>query len=173
MFPQLATVLLGAGLVLGAAGCGRSDVNLKRDLEIRDISTGWLDGGIVQGPKNKLQPSATFRLKNRGSEPLSFVQITAVFLRVTDPTRSTTETWGDSTIFAIHKNSLQPGQETGPFTVYSEEGYTGEEPRAKMLTNSNFRDVRVRLFGKHRAADPVPLGEYLVTRKLAGTVPKS
>ena len=173
MMRHITALLLSGILIPAATGCGPGNVDLKRDIEIIDVTTGWLDGGIVQGEKNKLQPSASFRIRNRGSRPLTFVQITGVFHRVVDPARSATDTWGDSTIFAIHSDPLQPGQTTGVLRLYSEEGYTGEEPRARMLANSNFRDVQVKLYGKHGASDPVQLGEYPVARKLVGAVPKT
>ena len=35
-------------------------------LEVTDVSTGWYDAGVVDG-KNKLVPSLTFRLRNKGA----------------------------------------------------------------------------------------------------------
>ena len=69
------------GILVLAAGCRSRDV--EKDLSITDIHTGWYDVGVVDG-QNKLVPSITLRLQNVSSEPISRVQINAVFRRVGD-----------------------------------------------------------------------------------------
>ena len=78
MIPRLAVCLVCAVLV---AGCQSREV--EKDLAIIDVRTGWYDVGIVEG-LNKIVPSITFKLKNVSSEPISRVQINAVFRQLGD-----------------------------------------------------------------------------------------
>jgi len=57
------------------------------------------------------------------------------------------------------KNKLVP-------TVTSQLGYTGTEPRADMMKNSQFVDAKVQLFAKYSSAQWVKIGEYPVARTL-------
>ena len=75
-----APLLLFALLV--CAGCG-PPVDLTTGLQIKDVTTGWFDAGIVNG-QNKLVPSITFTVKNVSDRKLATLQVNAVFRRVTE-----------------------------------------------------------------------------------------
>ena len=67
--PGLSLVVL---LVLCSAGCGAS-TDAVASLEPIDVVTGWFDDGIIEGGKNKLVPSVSLKLRNKGSAPLRSV----------------------------------------------------------------------------------------------------
>jgi hypothetical protein len=152
-------VLLGIPL---ASGCGGRDVNLTEALQVTEVTTGWFDAGIVEGHKNKLVPTISFKLKNNDQEEIASVQLFAKFSRVGE-----TEEWGTPPyIRAVGPDGLPPGGATEPIVLRSNLGYTGEQPRAAMLRNMSFVDARVELYAKHRANNWVKLGEYQVERQL-------
>lgn len=148
--PLLAAVVL--------SGCRAREV--EKDLRITDVETGWYDAGIVDG-QNKLVPSVTFRIQNVSQEPIEDVQINAIFRRVNEQ-----EAWGDRLVRGIGDEGLGPGETGQPLVVRSERGYTGLEPRAQMLKNSQFVDAKVELFGKHGSRTWVKMGEFPIDREL-------
>lgn len=144
-----------------AGACAGKPVDLKKDLEVTDVVTGWFDAGVVGG-KNKLVPSISFRLKNVSSEPIASVQVMLTFRQVTDKDIE----WGSAYAKGIGPEGLPPGATTPSIVLRSERGYTSEAPRAQMLQHSQFVDTNVLLFGKHGSQTWVKLGEYFVKRIL-------
>ena len=49
--------------VLALSSCSKP-VDLPKALEVTDVTTGYFDAGIVEGNKNKIVPTISFRLKN-------------------------------------------------------------------------------------------------------------
>ena len=145
--------------VLASAGCGPL-VDLTKGLQVVDVTTGWHDDGIVDG-KNKLVPTVTFRLKNVSDQPLSVLQVNAVFRRVNDPTE-----WGAVFLAVPQSGPLQPGATTPALTIKSRLGYTGEDPRSDMLKNSLFVDAKVEIFAKYASAQWARIAEYPIERQL-------
>jgi hypothetical protein len=153
---RLALTLL---LVLIGAGCSRS-VEVEKVLKVTDVHTGWYDAGIVDG-KNKLVPSISLRLQNISQDEVDSVQINAIFRRVGEQTA-----WGEHFVRGIGPEGLGAGQ-TGPTIVLrSTLGYTGVEPRLRLLQNSQFVDARVDIFGKHGPRTWAKLAEYQIDRQL-------
>jgi hypothetical protein len=151
-----ALVLLSAFVL---TGCGPS-VDLTQALEITDVSSGWLDAGIVGG-QNKLVPSISFRLKNVSTETLPSLQVNAVFRRANEP-----EDWGSAFLRITGSEGLEAGATTELIRAKSQLGYTGSEPRAVMLENSHFVDARVDLFAKYASVQWVRIGEHTIDRRL-------
>ena len=149
-------------LVLAAlltAGCGRT-VEIEKTLSIIDPHTGWYDAGLVNG-QNKLVPSVSFKLKNSDSMPVTGVQVNAVFRRVGE-----VEVWGEHFANAVGADGLS-GNATSPLIVLrSNLGYTGTQPRAELLRNSQFVDARVEIFGKQGRRNWVKLGAFNIERQL-------
>lgn len=140
------------------------NIDLPRDVVMTDITTGWFDAGIVKTPEgdmNKLVPSISFALTNKGSVRVVSVQINAVFKRVGED-----DEWGSAWVKGIGTDGLTPGASTEPMVLRCELGYTGLQPRAQMLENKDFRDARVFVYGKYGSATWVKLGEYQVQRQL-------
>ena len=134
---------------------------VERDLKIVDVHTGWYDAGIVEGQKNKLVPSISLKLQNVSSSEISRVQVTAIFRR-----KGEQEAWGEHFVRAIGSDGLAPGKTGGNLVLRSTLGYTGTDPRLKMLQNREFVDARVEVFGKHGSRTWAKMGEYDIDRQL-------
>ena len=145
------------GLVV-LAGCSSREV--EKDLTITEVRTGWYDVGIVDG-MNKLVPSITLKLKNVSSEPISRVQINAVFRQVGDE-----KAWSSPWARGIGPDGLAPGQTGELLVLRGDRGYTGTESRLQMLQNSQFVDAHVQIFGKHGSRTWAKMGEYKIDRQL-------
>jgi hypothetical protein len=147
-------------LLLAATACGPT-VDLKKGLEVQDISTGWFDAGIVDG-KNKLVPSIAFTLKNVSDQTLPSLQVNALFRRVTEK-----QEWGSGFMSVTGSRGLAPGATTTPLTIKSQLGYTGtDQSRQEMLHNSQFIDAKVELFAKYGSTQWTHIGDYPVARVL-------
>jgi hypothetical protein len=148
------------GLAVAVSGC-RSSVDPVAVLEPVDVVTGWFDAGIVEDGKNKLVPSITLTLRNKGTSPIGSVQINAIFRRVGEA-----EAWGEHFTWAVQREDLAPGQATRTLVLRSQLGYTGEQARLQMLQNSQFVDAKVELFLKHGPRVWARLAEYPIQRQL-------
>ena len=147
-------------VVVSSVACGPT-VDLANGLQVRIISSGWYDLGIVNG-QNKLVPTVTFTLKNVSDQKLVTLQINALFRRVSENTE-----WGSGFLTVVGSDGLAPGATTAPVTVKSQLGYTGSgESRQEMLQNTHFVDGKVELFGKYGSTQWVRLGTYPITRQL-------
>ena len=153
-----------SGLLLAAlivSSCGGKPADLAKALQVTEVTTGWYDVGVVEGNKNKLVPTVSFRLKNQHDARVSSVQINAVFRRVGEQ-----DEWGSAFVRGIGSDGLKPGQASTPIVLRSQLGYTGEQPRGDILQHSQFRDATVQLFAKQGSADWVKIGEFQVARQL-------
>ena len=153
-----------AGLLLLAclacASCGPT-VDVSKGLEVRQVSTGWFDAGIVNG-QNKLVPSISFTLTNVSTQKLAVLQVNALFRRVTEK-----EEWGSGYLPVVGTEGLAPSMTTSTVTIRSQNGYTGaDQTREDMLHNSHFVDAEVELFAKYGSTQWKRIGEYPVTRRL-------
>ena len=155
-----AAVLLILSSAVSLAGCG-TRIDVKQALQVTDVVTGWYDAGIVEGRKNKLVPSITFKVKNVSTETVSLVQFNAVFRVVGD-----IQELGSKLVRGVDSNGLPAGQSVGPYTLQSDLGYTSEQPRAEMLQHALFKDAQVEVFAKHGSDQWVKLGLFPVTRQL-------
>ena len=155
---MLTRLIVCLGILFVMAGCRSREV--EKDLTITDIHTGWYDAGVVNG-QNKLVPSITLRLQNVSSEPISRVQINAVFRRVGEP-----EEWDAHFVRGIGPDGLAPGAKGEELVLRSERGYTGQQSRLQMLQNKEFVDARVEIFGKHGSRNCVKIGDYTIDRQL-------
>lgn len=157
---RIAIVLALAVASAAAAGC-RKSIDPVAVLEPVDVVTGWFDAGIVEGGKNKLVPSVSLKLRNKGTDPVRSVQINAIFRRVGE-----VEMWGEHFGWAVQRNELAPGEVTGELVMQSALGYTGDQPRLQMLQNSQFVDAKVELFLKQGSQVWAKLAEYPIQRQL-------
>ena len=141
-----------------AASC--TSTGSVEQLEFRDISTGYVDEGIVDG-QNKLVPSITFKLHNKSGEPVSSVQFNVQFLRKGDDGPK-----DEILTRVIDASGLASQQATAPIHVRSKVGYTGQQARGAMLQHPGFVDMRARVFGKAGSAQWTQIGEFPIDRKL-------
>lgn len=143
-----------------ASGCGTA-VDVKKDLQVTDVVTGWYDAGLVEANKNKLVPRVSFRVKNVSAATVSSVQINAVFRVVGD-----VQELGSMFVRGIGPEGLAAGQSTETFSLQSALGYTGEQPRLQMLQHEQFQDAQVEIFAKPGSSQWVKLAEYKIDRQL-------
>jgi hypothetical protein len=143
-----------------SASCGPPKVDLTKGLQVVDVSTGWLDAGVVDS-KNKLVPSVTFRFKNVSDQPLNALQANIVFRRVISD-----EDWGTAFLRITGAEALAPGETSESHTVNSKLGYTGTESRQAMLENSQFVDAKVEIFAKYGPIQWQRIAEHAISRKL-------
>jgi hypothetical protein len=146
-------------VALVVAGCESRDV--KTDLKIVGVHTGWYDAGITQAGLNKIVPSISLDLQNVSGRDIASVQLNAVFKR-----EGENEAWGEHFVRAIDANGLKVGASTKPIVLRSTLGYTGEESRLELLQHSQFVDARVQVFGKHGSRNWALMGEYPIDRQL-------
>ena len=148
-------------LTVFSASCG-SSVDAVASLEPVDVVTGWFDDGIIEGGKNKLVPSVSLKLRNKGTEPINSIQINAIFKRVNEK-----EMWGEYFGWAIPRaQPLQPTVATAPLVMRSTLGYTGVQPRMQMLQNKEFVDAKVEIFLKQGSKVWAKLAEFPIDRQL-------
>jgi hypothetical protein len=152
------TLLLLPVLLATLAGC--SKVNPVNVLEPIDVTTGWFDAGIEAG-KNKLVPTLSLKLRNKAAEPITGVQIMAVFKRVGEQ-----EMWGEHYGWAVRRDDLAPGASTAAIVMRSQLGYTGEQPRIQILQHKDFIDAKVEVFLKKGSQVWAKLGEFPIERQL-------
>lgn len=150
-----ATMCVAALLAVAAAGCSKP-VDLKQSVRLTDVSSGWFDAGVTNG-QNKLVPSITFRIARNPGTDLSALALNVAF-RFTGDEDSSEDVYVQRVDFA--------GDSTAPITVRSNFGFTGEQPRAEMLTHSQFRDMEARVFAKQNSSQWIALGDIKVVRQL-------
>ena len=158
---RIPAALLVLALVGGSAAACRSDVDPIAAMEPIDVVTGWFDAGILPDGKNKLVPSITLKLRNKIEEPVTSIQINAIFRRVGEQ-----EMWGEHYAWAVQRDALAPGAATSDIVLRSALGYTGEQPRMQILQHSGFVDAKVELFLKKGARTWAKLAEYPIQRQL-------
>lgn len=158
--PSLLLVAFVCLAALAAAGCSAPAVDIARDIAVGDITTGWFDAGIVDG-KNKLVPSASFTVTNRGTARLSGLQVYCVFRFPNDQ-----EELGSSFVVLRGDDALDAGATSKPITVRATWGFTGEQPRAQMLMNQYFQDAKVEIYAKFGAGAFTKLEDVPVKRQL-------
>ncbi len=158
---RTAKALLIAVSLMSAGGCsGSAQGPINKLVEPVDVKTGWFDAGVEDG-KNKLVPAITLTLKNVSGEQVANVQLNAVIRRVGE-----TDEWGGDFRKVIGTDGIPPGGSTKPIVLRSNLGYTGTDPRAQMLKNSQFVDAQVQVFAKHGGNQWTKLGEWQIARDL-------
>jgi hypothetical protein len=149
-----------AVLLLAAAACG-PPVDLTKNLQVVDVSTGWFDLGIVNG-QTKLVPVVMFKLKNQSTQSLPVLQMNVLFHRVGNPAE-----WGAGFLPVTGSSGLAAGATTEALNVKSNLGYTGsDQTRQEMMQSKVFVDATVQLFAKYGSTQWAKVGEYPVTRRL-------
>jgi hypothetical protein len=144
-------------VLVSSASCGQR-VDLSA-LAVTDTFTGWYDNGIKDG-KNHLVPSLSFRLKNNGETPATYVQLTVSFWM-----KGADGNYDEREVSGIGATAVPPGGTSEPILVRATLGYTLEGPRAELFSHSQFRDVTARVVAK-RDGRPVRIGEVEIDRRV-------
>jgi hypothetical protein len=149
-----------AALLLGSTACS-PPVDLAKNVEIVDASTGWADAGLTEDGQNKLVPFVRFKLKNNSDRALPVLQVNAMFLKLGDD-----KEWGSRFQAVTGSEGLSSGETSKEITLRSDHGLTGTDPRADMMKSSHFVEARVRLTAKYGSVQWVRMAEYPVTHAL-------
>jgi hypothetical protein len=137
-------------------------VDVAKAVQVNVVTSGWLAAGTVDG-KNKIVPAVAVTLKNASSEPLTALQVNAVFRLVS----SNDEIASDFRPVA-GSAGLPPGGSTDTLFLKAQRGYTGADPVEDLLTNSRFVDAKVEVFVKAGPGRWTRLGEYPIAREFTG-----
>lgn len=151
---RLAAATLAAAVV---TGCGPS--GSVQQLVFTDIVSGYHDEGVVNG-ENKIVPQISFRLQNNGAEPLGAVQLNVHFMA------DGADGNMDEVLVRAGGDGIAAQQSSEPLTVRSKVGYTSQQSRADMLQNSQFRDIKVKVFAKSGSSQWSQIGDFTVERTL-------
>jgi hypothetical protein len=157
---SLALLLSLAGF---SGGCGPT-LDVTKGVQVDAVSTGWVNAGVVDG-KHKVVPAVSFTLKNVSDRKLPALQVNAVFRRVNEPGE-----WDAGFRPIAGSEGFAPGA-TRPLRISAQLGYTGLEPAAQLLQNSQFVDATVDVFARYGSNQWARLGEYPVERQLLGAQP--
>jgi len=150
--------ILVAAILFASARCGPS-VDLATAVAVTDVFSGYYDFGVVKG-QNKLVLSLSFKLKNQASVPLTQVQLIVSFWpKGADGDLDSKEVTG------IGGTAVAPGATSDPVLVRSAVGFTLDQPRNELFTNSRFNDFIVKVFAK-RDGKIVRLGEFTVEHRI-------
>jgi hypothetical protein len=157
------SLIVLAPLAILTASCA-SSANVQQAVEVTDTVGGWYDAGIVDG-KNKIVPTLSFRLRKKEDADITSVSINVAFRHPAAAGATTEEEWDD--VF-VQNVQFTEGVRTAPITVRAEKGYTGDPPQSRLdlLKNSQFRDVRARVFAKSSGGQWVELTAVDVPRQL-------
>ena len=152
--------LLTCVLALTASACGGPTIDLKTALQVQDVSTGWLDQGVVNG-QNKMVPTVTFKFKNASNQNISTLQGNIIFRRVGE-----NDELGSGFVRVTGTEGLAPSASSQTLNVSAQHGYTSTESRQQMLQNTLFVDAHVQVFAKYGSTQWTLIGEYPIERRV-------
>src|SRR5262245_30767581 len=150
MARRLAVLGVAALTLIAAVACGKYP-DLKNNLKIVNVLSGYHDAGITPDHKNKLVPSITFQLKNEGTEALNYIDLAVDYWQVGDDGPLDSK-------YVPAGLSIPPGQTSESITIRAEHGYMSEAARLSFFTNSVFKGFTAKVFAKFRGRT-TPLGE--------------
>lgn len=135
--------------------------DIKEGVEIIDVNSFWTAKSSSVGEVTMV-PAVSFKIRNKRSTPLEYVQVNGVFHFVSE-----TQNLGDAFTYPIQGKPLRPGETTDPVLLKSNFGYRASSKTA-FLDNPGFKQVEVKLFAQSRASGPVLVGTYLISKRLTG-----
>ena len=152
--------------VLPACKTMSSD-ELKGSIEVVDYTSSWVDKYYQPWPQRLiLVPQISFRVKNIGAKPLTYVNFNAVYQFKGDP-----ENFGDAFMAAIRGKAIPPGGTSDVIVLKSNLGVEGKN-LAGIRGNPEWKQAFVRLFAISKGSTPVLLGVYDVSRDIAFKEPE-
>jgi hypothetical protein len=147
--------------IAAMAACG-PPVDVAKAVHLEAVSTGWYAADTSNG-KNKIVPAVAFKLRNVSSQPLSAVQINAVFRRA-----GSNEEFGAEFRPVSASGQLAASDTTDTLTLKGSLGYTGTDSPEALVQNSHFVDAKVEVFVKAGSGQWTRVGEFPVARQLNG-----
>lgn len=149
--------------VVVTAGC--STVDLKTQVEVVDVSSGYYDNGITAAGLNHLVPSVTFSLRNISDQEVSSIDMVVMYWAAGQDTEQ-----DESLLRVVGGGGLPAGATTEPVVSRSRIGFTLATARADLFKHSLFKDWTAKLFLK-RGGKIVPAGEYKIDHRLLLSAP--
>jgi hypothetical protein len=158
----LILALLLPSLAFLSACKSPSSEEVKKSMEVVGLESKWVSREYQTWPRPKLVlvPAITFRVKNLSSAPLTFVNFNALF-RESDATKFN----GDCYLAAIRDKGVPPGELSDLITMTSNLGVSGTT-LASIRDNKLWKTWAVKLFAQTKGSNPVPLGEWIVSRTI-------
>jgi hypothetical protein len=154
-------VLAALALTILPACKTMSREDLKASIEVLDYSSSWVSKYYQPWPPRLiLVPQISFRIKNIGAKPLTYVNFNAVFQFKGEP-----ENFGDAFMAAIRGRAVEPGQTSDPIVLKGNLGVDGKNV-AGIRDNPSWKSAFVRLFAISKGSQPVLLGVYDVSREI-------
>lgn len=157
-------ILLAGGVlsVLLMSSCkSMSTDELKKTIEIIDVETKWVSKYYQPWPPRLLLvPVLSFRVKNIGVEPLTYVNFNAIFKFKGDP-----ENLGDNFLAAVRGKAIPAGDMSDVITLKSNFGVEGKSVES-IRNNPQWKPVGVRLFARSKGSQFVLIGEWDVSRTI-------
>jgi len=138
-----------------------SPEELKSSIELLDIKTRW-EKKYYQPwpPKLTLVPAISFKVKNTGEEPLSYVYFNGIFRFIGEK-----ENLGDNFVAGIHGDPLEPGEISEEITLQSNFGVEGDNVE-HFKNNPEWQTAEVRIFAKSKGSQYILLGTYTISKKI-------
>lgn len=155
-------ILLAGGVlsVLLMSSCkSMSTDELKKTIEIIDVETKWVSKYYQPWPPRLLLvPVMSFRVKNIGVKPLTYVNFNAIFKFKGDP-----ENLGDNFLAAVRGKAIPAGDASDVITLKSNFGVEGKSVES-IRSNPQWKPAEVRLFARSKGSQFVLIGEWDVSR---------
>ena len=155
-----AAVLLAVG---AASGC--NSVDLKTQVQVVDVTSGYYDNGLTPAGLNHLVPSVTFSVRNISDREVSSVDMVVMYWAQGQDAEQ-----DEALLKVIGGSGLPAGATSEPVVSRSRIGFTLAAPRAELFNHSQFKDWTAKLFLK-RGNKIVPAGEYKIDHRLLLSAP--
>lgn len=138
-----------------------SDQEVAKSIQIVWHDSFWVD------KKSKpdeaiIVPSFSFKIKNTGSRPLQYVNFNCIFIF-----EESGENLTDGYVTAV-KEPLPPGQISEEIYVKGFFGYTASSKPAFIKNMANWKNIKVKIYGKTKNSGQVLLGIFPISKKIAG-----
>lgn len=147
-------------IIFALQGCrSLTTEELRKSIEVIDLETKWISKYYQPWPPRLiLVPQISFRIKNVGTKPLTYINFNAIFNFKGDP-----ENLGDSFLAAIRSKPVNPGETSNIITLTSNFGVEGKSVK-QIDENPAWRQVEVRLFARSRGSEFAMLGVYDIAK---------
>jgi hypothetical protein len=134
---------------------------VAKSIQVVSHDSLWID---KKGKPDEaiIVPSFTFKIKNTGSRTLQHVGFNCIF-KIAESDENLT----DGYVTAI-KEPLAPGQISAEIFVKGFNGYTASSKPAFVKNMANWKDIKVKIYGKTKNSGQVLLGIFPISKKIAG-----
>jgi len=138
-----------------------SEAEVAKSIQVVWHDSLWVD---KKGKPDEaiIVPSFTFKIKNTGTRPLQHVNFNCIFIFA-----DSGENLTDGYVTAI-KDPLAPGQTSAEIYVQGFFGYSASSKPAFVKNMANWKEIKVKIYGKTKNSGQVLLGVFPIAKKIAG-----